>query len=158
MDRERRRWARMVGNYWNRCAHIDRIHRRTGFLLGQGPAARVIHGLSFCASFLPAWRDKIGLHPGASTHLNITLNTLLNAMRVVRCAAAPTTTIGNGPSVRWRIVPVLRVFDDPNSADGKQGNDLKGVCHFWAVRRPGGYGTGSDMSTGFSLERKRFFP
>ena len=34
------------------------------------------------ASFLPAWRDKVGLHPGVSTHLNITLHTLLNAMRV----------------------------------------------------------------------------
>jgi len=27
------------------------------------------------ASFLPAWRDKIGLPSRASTHLNITLNT-----------------------------------------------------------------------------------
>jgi hypothetical protein len=54
---------------------------------------------------LPAWRDKVGLHPGTSTHLNITLNTLLNAMRVGRCAAPRMTTIGSGRCVRWRIVP-----------------------------------------------------
>lgn len=34
------------------------------------------------ASFLPALREKVGLHPGTSVRLNITLSTLLNAMKV----------------------------------------------------------------------------
>jgi hypothetical protein len=108
------------------------------------------------ASFLPAWRDKIGLHPGASTHLNITLNTLLNAMRV-----GPLRGGTDDDDWKWTLRsvanrPVLRVFDDPNSADGKQGNDLKGSLSFLGGSAAGGYGTGSDMSTGFSLERSVF--
>ena len=34
------------------------------------------------ASFLPALREKIGLHPGGSAHVNVTLNTLLDVMQV----------------------------------------------------------------------------
>ncbi|MFZ0416939.1 MAG: carboxypeptidase-like regulatory domain-containing protein [Candidatus Sulfotelmatobacter sp.] len=108
------------------------------------------------ASFLPAWRDKVGLHPGASTHLNITLNTLLNAMRV-----GPLRGGTDDDDWKWTLRsvanrPVLRVFDDPNSADGKQGNDIKGSLSFLGGSAAGGYGTGSDVSTGFSLERNVF--
>jgi hypothetical protein len=108
------------------------------------------------ASFLPAWRDKVGLHPGASTHLNITLNTLLNAMRV-----GPLRGGTDDDDWKWTLRsvanrPVLRVFDDPTSADGKQGNDVKGSLSFLGGSAAGGYGTGSDMSTGFSLERNVF--
>ena len=107
-------------------------------------------------SFLPAWRDKVGLHPGASTHLNITLNTLLNAMRV-----GPLRGGADDDDWKWTLRsvanrPVLRVFDDPLSSDGKQANDLKGSLSFLAGSAAGGYGSGSDMSTGFSLERNIF--
>jgi hypothetical protein len=108
------------------------------------------------ASFLPAWRDKVGLHPGASTHLNITLNTLLNAMRV-----GPLRGGTDDDDWKWTLRsvanrPVLRVFDDPNSAEGKQGSDMRGSLSFLGGSAAGGYGTGSDMSTGFSLERNIF--
>jgi hypothetical protein len=115
------------------------------------------------ASFLPAWRDKVGLHSGANTHLNITLSTLLNAMRV-----GPLRGTADDDDWKWTLRsvanrPVLRLLDD-NTATGTgavsivddQENDVKGSLSFLAGSAAGGYGSGSDMSTGFSVERSVF--
>lgn len=107
------------------------------------------------ASFLPAWRDKVGLRPGVSTHLNITLNTLLNALRV-----GPLRGASDDDDWKWTLRsvanrPVLRVFDDPTGTE-KQDHDLKASLSFVAGSAEGGYGSGSDMSTGFSVERSIF--
>jgi len=107
------------------------------------------------ASFLPAWRDKVGLHPGTNTHLNVTLNTLLNGMRV-----GPLRGTSDDDDWKWTLRsvanrPVLRVFDDPSSGD-KQGPELKGSLSFLAGSAAEGYGSGSEMSTGFSIERSIF--
>jgi len=108
------------------------------------------------ASFLPALREKIGLHPGSSVHVNITLNTLLNAMR-----AAPLRGTADDDDWKWTLRsvanrPVLRVFGDPAATAEQQGHDLKASLSFLAGSAAGGYGSGSDMSTGFSLERSIF--
>jgi hypothetical protein len=108
------------------------------------------------ASFLPAWRDRVGLHSGASTHLNITLNTLLNVMRV-----GPLRGGSDDDDWKWTLRsvanrPVLRVLDNPGSSDDKQANDVKGSLSFLAGSAADGYGSGSDMSTGFSVERNVF--
>jgi hypothetical protein len=109
-------------------------------------------------SFLPALRDKVGLHPGTSIHVNVTLNTLLNAMRVGPLRATP-----DDDDWKWTLRsvanrPVLRVLDDPAVVAEKQGqdHDLTGSLSFLAGSAAGGYGSGSDMSTGFSLERSVF--
>lgn len=107
-------------------------------------------------SFLPALREKVGLHPGSSVHLNITLNTLLNAMRV-----APLRGEADDDDWKWTLRsaanrPVLRVFDDPATSAEQQTHDLKGSLSFLAGSAAGGYGSGSDMSTGFSVERSIF--
>jgi hypothetical protein len=106
-------------------------------------------------SFLPTWRDKIALHAGANTHVNIRLTTLLNAMRI-----GPLRTAPNDDDWKWTLRsvanrPVLRVFDDPASTD-KQDHDLKGTLSFFAGSLGEGYGSGSDMSTGFSVQRSVF--
>jgi hypothetical protein len=106
-------------------------------------------------SFLPTWRDKIALHAGANTHLNVRLTTLLNAMRV-----GPLRTAPNDDDWKWTLRsvanrPVLRVFDDPASTD-EQDHDLQGTLSFFAGSLGEGYGSGSDMSTGFSVERSVF--
>jgi hypothetical protein len=111
------------------------------------------------ASFLPAWHDRVGIHTGANTHLNITLTTLLNAMNVGPMRAAP-----NDDDWKWTLRsvanrPVLRVFDDPSSAsdDGdRDDHDLTGSLSFVAGSVGEGYGSGSDMSTGFLVERSVF--
>ncbi len=108
------------------------------------------------ASFLPAWHDKVGLHPGANTHLNITLSTLLNAMRV-----GPLRGPAEDDDWKWTLRsvanrPVLRVLDDPATSEGKADHETTGTLSFLAGSAAGGYGSGSDMSTGFSLERSVF--
>jgi hypothetical protein len=111
-------------------------------------------------SFLPAQREKVGLQPGISLRLNITLNTLLNAMRVgsVRGTADDDDWKWTLRSVANR--PVLRVLDDPAASAGQsfeqQDHDLKASLSFLAGSEAGGYGSGSDMSTGFSVERSIF--
>jgi hypothetical protein len=107
-------------------------------------------------SFLPALREKVGLHPGGNLHVNITLNTLLNAMRV-----APVRGSADDEDWKWTLRsvanrPVLRVFDDPAASAEQRDHDLKGSLSFLAGSAAGGYGSGSDMSTGFSVERSIF--
>jgi hypothetical protein len=107
-------------------------------------------------SFLPSLRERIGLRPGTSIHLNITLNTLLNVMQV-----APQRGTTGDDDWKWTLRsatnrPVLRIFDDPATGPEQQDHDLKASVSFLAGSEAGGYGTGSDMSTGFSLERSVF--
>ncbi len=108
------------------------------------------------ASFLPALREKVGLHPGSNVHLNITLNTLLNAIRV-----GPLRGAGDDDDWKWTLRsvanrPVLRVLDDPAFGAEQQGHDLKASLSFLAGSAAGGYGSGSDVSTSFSVERSIF--
>ena len=108
------------------------------------------------ASFLPALREKVGLHPGSNVHLNITLNTLLNAIRV-----GPLRGTADDDDWKWTLRsvanrPVLRVLDDPAFGAEQQGHDLKASLSFLAGSAAGGYGSGSDVSTSFSVERSIF--
>ncbi len=107
-------------------------------------------------SFLPALQEKIGLQPGTSVHVNITLNTLLNAMRV-----GPLRGTADDDGWKWTLRsvanrPVLRVFDDPAATAELRERALKASLSFLAGSEAAGYGSGSDMSTGFSLERSIF--
>jgi Carboxypeptidase regulatory-like domain len=108
------------------------------------------------ASFLPALREKVGLRPGASARVDVTLNTLLNVMQV-----GPPRGVSDDDDWKWTLRsvanrPILRVLDDPTSAPEKQDHDLKGQLSFLAGSVAEGYGSGSDMSTGFSVERSIF--
>ena len=107
-------------------------------------------------SFLPALVEKIGLHPGTDIHVNVTLNTLLNAIRMV-----PLRAPSDDDDWKWTLRsvanrPVLRVLDDPATNAEQQDHDLKASLSFLAGSAAGGYGTGSDLSTGFSVERSIF--
>jgi hypothetical protein len=107
-------------------------------------------------SFLPSLREKVGLQPGSSLHLNITLNTLLNAIRM-----GPLRGAGDDDDWKWTLRsvanrPVLRVFDDPAASAERQDHELKATLSFLAGSAATGYGSGSDMSTGFSVERSIF--
>jgi len=105
-------------------------------------------------SFLPSLREKVGLKPGASLSVNITLSTLLNVMQL-----GPVRSLSNDDDWKWTLRsvanrPILRIFDDP--ATEKQDHEFRGTLSFLAGSAAGGYGTGSDMSTGFTLERSIF--
>jgi hypothetical protein len=107
-------------------------------------------------SFLPTVLDRIGLVPGAHLKVNVTLNTLLSALDVGRIRAVP-----DDDDWKWTLRsvanrPILRVFDDPAQPAEKQDHELKGTLSFLAGSASDGYGSGSDMSTGFTLERSIF--
>lgn len=111
-------------------------------------------------SFLPALREKVGLRPGARLKVNVTLSTLLGVMQL-----GPARPLPDEDDWKWTLRsvanrPILRVFDDPAAnldlPAEKPTHELKGTVSFLAGSAAGGYGTGSDMSTGFTLERSIF--
>ena len=112
-------------------------------------------------SFLPALREKVGLRPGASLSVNVTLSTLLGVMQLGSIRPVP-----DEDDWKWTLRsvanrPILRVFDDPISEGTtetaeKPSHELRGTLSFLAGSAAGGYGSGSDVSTGFTLERSIF--
>src|ERR1700732_3209897 len=137
-------------------------HRFTVFTDGAGfyAAACLLPGLYTlrvsAPSFLPALRERVGLRPGSSVNVNVTLNTLLGVMQV-----GPLRTLPDDDDWKWtlRLVanrPILRVFNDPNLPAEKQNHELSGSLSFLAGSAAGGYGSGSDVSTGFTFERSIF--
>ena len=106
-------------------------------------------------SFLPTLRERVGLRQGASLNVNITLSTLLNVMQLGPIRSAP-----NDDDWKWTLRsvanrPILRIFDDLNAPE-KQDHEFSGSLSFLAGSAAGGYGTGADVSTGFTLERSIF--
>lgn len=107
-------------------------------------------------SFLPALRERVGLRAGASININITLNTLLGALQLGKIRTAP-----DDDDWKWTLRsvanrPILRIVDDPTVPEEKPDHDVRGTLSFLAGSAAGGYGSGSDMSTGFTLERSIF--
>jgi Carboxypeptidase regulatory-like domain len=107
-------------------------------------------------SFLPALRERIGVHPGASLNINVTLSTLLGAMQL-----GPARAIRDDDDWKWTLRsvanrPILRIFDDPTAAEQKRDHELRGSVSFVAGSAANGYGSGSDMRTAFTLERSIF--
>ena len=107
-------------------------------------------------SFLPAMREKVGLRPGASLSINITLSTLLGVMEL-----GPIRPLKDEDDWKWTLRsvanrPILRIFDDPAASAEKPDHQMRGTVSFLAGSAAGGYGTGSDMSTAFTLERSIF--
>jgi hypothetical protein len=107
-------------------------------------------------SFLPAMREKIGLRPGASLSINLTLSTLLGVMEL-----GPIRPLKDEDDWKWTLRsvanrPILRIFDDPAASTEKPDHQMRGTVSFLAGSAAGGYGTGSDMTTAFTLERSIF--
>jgi hypothetical protein len=107
-------------------------------------------------SFLPAMREKIGLRPGASLSINLTLSTLLGVMEL-----GPIRPLKDEDDWKWTLRsvanrPILRIFDDPAASAEKPDRQMRGTVSFLAGSAAGGYGTGSDMTTAFTLERSIF--
>lgn len=112
-------------------------------------------------SFLPVLREKIGLHAGSAMTVNVTLNTLFEAMQI-----APLRGPTDDDEWKWTLRsmtnrPILRVLDeDPATVAAKkrEGNshDLKASLSFVAGGASEGYSGSSDMSTGFSVQERVF--
>lgn len=111
-------------------------------------------------SFLPALRESVGLRSGANAVVNVTLNTLFEALQL-----APARGAQDDDDWKWvlRSVsnrPILRMLDDGTAvlaAKAEQDNhDLKGTLSFLAGSESAGFGTTSDVTTGFSVEKSIF--
>ena len=105
--------------------------------------------------FMPALREQIGLRSGSSVIVNVTLNTLFEAIEMV-----PLRSAGEEDDWKWTLRsagnrPILRVLDDGTSVlvSHENGKDLKARLSFVAGSPSQGYGSASDMSTGFFVER-----
>jgi hypothetical protein len=111
-------------------------------------------------SFLPTVREDISLAAGATKVVNITLNTLFEAARMM-----PARKRGNDDDDSWKWTlrstsnrPILR-FDDgiPVVVEaGQQDHTLKGSLAFTAGGNNEGYGGSSDLGTSFALEQSIF--
>jgi hypothetical protein len=80
----------------------------------------------------------------------------LNAVRV-----GPLRGNADDDDWKWTLRsvanrPVLRIFDDPALSAEQQQHDLRASFSFLAGSPAAGYGSGSDMSTGFAVERSIF--
>ncbi len=106
-------------------------------------------------TFLPGLREKIGLRAGAALSVNVTLSTLLDVMQLGPARPAPADD-----DWKWTLRsaanrPILRIFD-PALTGETQDHELRGTLSFLAGSAAEGYGSGSDMSTSFTLERSIF--
>lgn len=111
-------------------------------------------------SFLPTVREDITLAAGATKIVNITLNTLFDAAKMV-----PPRKRGSDDDDTWKWTlrstanrPILR-FDDgiPVVVEAsQQDHGLKGSLAFMAGGVNEGYGSASDVGTTFALEQSIF--
>jgi hypothetical protein len=112
-------------------------------------------------AFLPALRERVGLRAGSGLALNITLSTLFEAIQL-----APVRVGNEDDDWKWVLRsaanrPILRVLPDGTPVTVSQGNeknthDVKGSLSFLAGSPSQGFGSASDMSTGFSVEKSMF--
>lgn len=116
------------------------------------------------ASFLPSFRDGVGLRAGGKVMLNLTLNTLFDGLKVT-----PARTQADQDDWKWVLRssanrPILRAVEDKSGNQsaavvGDSANnprEFKGSLSFLAGSGSDGFGSASDMSTGFSVERSIF--
>ena len=109
-------------------------------------------------SFLPALREKIGVRAGAKRTVNVTLTTLFEAIQLV-----PLRGPVDDDDWKWTLRsvanrPILRVLEDGTTVVAQSGesaadHNLKGSVTFLAGSPGQGFGSPSDMTAGFAVER-----
>jgi hypothetical protein len=131
-----------------------------GFYSADGLLPGVYNVKVSAPAFLPTLREHVGLHAGGHAIVNITLSTLFEAIQI-----APARGPSDDDDWKWvlRSVsnrPILRIVDDHSQVvvaeSGKGDRELKGTLSFVAGSPSEGFGSNSDMSTGFSMEKAIF--
>lgn len=113
-------------------------------------------------SFLPTIRENVRLESGATLVVNLTLNTLFEAVQLLPTRAR---TPEERDDWKWTLRsaanrPILRVLDDGplvvvSKSEDENDRVLKARVAFMAGNDGSGFG-GSDMSTNFLLEQSVF--
>jgi len=131
-----------------------------GFYSASGVIPGVYSLKVSAPSFLPALRERVALRAGASVVVNVTLNTLFEAIQL-----GPMRGPADDDDWKWVLRssanrPILRMLPDGTAvtaANSEQSNrDLKGTLSFVAGSPSGGFGSTSDMNTGFAVEKSIF--
>jgi hypothetical protein len=111
------------------------------------------------ASFLPTLRENVSLHSGANLIVNLTLNTLTDAIRFL----PPKQGSQEEDDWRWTLRsaanrPILRLKNGQAVVVSNAGGDkqLKGAVAFVAGTDSDSFGGSSEMSTRFTVERSLF--
>jgi hypothetical protein len=114
------------------------------------------------ASFLPTLRENLTLKTGVNLVVNVTLNTLFEAVQLLPARKGPNNDDNDW---RWTLRssanrPILRVVDDGPLmvvAKGEAAGDKVLKARVAFVGGSGsGFGNASDMSTAFSVEQSIF--
>ena len=111
-------------------------------------------------SFVPTLREDVILAAGASKVINVTLNTLFEAVKML-----PPLKKGDTEDDSWKWTlrstanrPVLR-FDDDTAViveSQQEGQPLSGTLALMAGAASEGYGSASDLGTAFKVEQSIF--
>jgi carboxypeptidase family protein len=130
-----------------------------GFFRATGLLPGVYAVKASAPSFLPTLREKINVRAGANVLVNLTLSTIFDALQI-------TPRRGNSDDGDWDWVlrsaterPVLRILPDGSPvmvAEKSSTSDLKGALSFVAGASSQGFGSLSEMSTGFLVEKSMF--
>jgi hypothetical protein len=105
-------------------------------------------------SFLPSLREKIGVRAGARQLVNITLTTLFEAIQLV-----PLRGPSDDDDWKWTLRsvanrPILRVLPDGTTVVESAANrDVKGSVTLLAGSPAEGFGSPSDMTADFTVQR-----
>lgn len=109
-------------------------------------------------SFLPALRENVSLRAGAAVLVNVTLNTLFEAVQMLPARRNASDEEGWKWTLRSAANrPILRVLDGgPVVVEENGDKSLKARVAFIAGTPGDGYASGSDMNTNFALEHSLF--
>jgi hypothetical protein len=141
-------------------AHNLRVFTdENGFYSASGLLPGVYSVKAYSTAFLPALREHIGLRPGTSVMVNLKLSGLFESIQLPEMR-------GPADDDDWKWVlrsasnrPILRMLGNGSVAaapEASDKHDLKGTLSFVAGSASGGFGSSSDMNTGFSVERSLF--
>jgi len=129
----------------------------TGFYTASGLLPGVYVVRVSAPTFMPAMREHVGLRAGGHAVVNLTLSTLFDAINV-----APARAGSDQDNWKWVLRsasnrPILRALDeDPAHAEGNKQSDLRGTLSFLAGSPSTGFGSTSEASTGFLVEKSIF--
>jgi Carboxypeptidase regulatory-like domain len=130
-----------------------------GFYTADGLLPGVYSLRVSAPTFLTQQRERVGVRAGSKVTVNLTLATLFDALQLV-----PARAGADDDDWKWVLRsganrPVLRMLDDGSlllTTENHSGRELKGTVSFLAGSPSDGYGSASDMSTTFSLEKSIF--
>jgi hypothetical protein len=132
-----------------------------GFYSAAGLLPGMYNIKAYSPSFLPALRERVGLRPGSSVIVDLKLSGLFEAIQLPAMRGASASEDDD-----WKWVlrsasnrPILRMLDDGSLApapESRDVHDLKGSLSFVAGSASDGFGSASDMSTLFSVEKSIF--